>query len=444
MSKTNIYKKALLPVAIASIGLLANPVVAEDSKTLADAFKDGTVKLNFRTRYEDVDVNGYVTKDPVTEAIIDTTEDSDAVTVRSRITYTTAAYKGFTAQIEADNVSSLAGDYNDSVHGNEYGPAIDDPDGTDLNQAWIAYKYGDTNAKYGRQRILIDNQRFVGGVGWRQNEQTYDAFTIQNTSLTNTTIQVSYVNNVKRIFGDDASGGKSDTDSSTWLTNIAYNINDNNKVTLYSYNLDVEDAAGGVQWMNTDTVGIRLNGKCDSFSYQLEYANQEDGDKWVSHVGGSESTGYDADYGLAELNYAGDGFGLLAGYELLGTDMDDDTAKGFFVTPLATLHKFQGWADVFVQAARGNVNGGIEDVYFGASTKVAGIALKVVYHDFGSDESYGTDSSKVDDLGTELDLVATYKVNKNVTLQAKYADFETDTHTLKDTKKFWFTVNMNF
>ena len=108
-------------------------------------------------------------------------------------------------------------DYNSgggtSPNKGEY-PVIADPDGSDLNQMYFDYSSRlELEVSTGRQRILLDNQRFVGGVGWRQNEQTYDAFSVTTNALSNTTIFYSYVGQVRRIFGETVAGGSNNVDS---------------------------------------------------------------------------------------------------------------------------------------------------------------------------------------------------------------------------------------
>ena len=46
---------------------------------------------------------------------------------------------------------------------------VADPDGTEINQALLRYDHTKGNAVVGRQRINLDNQRFIGSVAWRQN-----------------------------------------------------------------------------------------------------------------------------------------------------------------------------------------------------------------------------------------------------------------------------------
>jgi len=74
-----------------------------------------------------------------------------------------------------------------------------DPEVTQLNQSILAYKNDSTTAKLGRQRIILDKARHVGNVGWRQNEQTFDAVSNVNTSIPYTTLTYAFLDNVHGI-----------------------------------------------------------------------------------------------------------------------------------------------------------------------------------------------------------------------------------------------------
>ena len=67
---------------------------------------------------------------------------------------------------------------------------------------------------------------------------------------------------------------------------------------------------------------------------------------------------------------------LKLGYELLGSD---DSKS--FSTPLATLHAFNGWADMFLATPAT----GLKDTYLSATTTLADIKLGAAYHDFRAD-----------------------------------------------------------
>ena len=76
----------------------------------------------------------------------------------------------------------------------------------------------------------------------------------------------------------------------------------------------------------------------NSNSYAVEYAHQSDA--------ANNPNSYSAGYLLLEGGIDTKTFGATLGYELLGADDGDTTPgainDGRFVTPLATLHKFQG------------------------------------------------------------------------------------------------------
>jgi hypothetical protein len=70
-----------------------------------------------------------------------------------------------------------------------------------------------------------------------------------------------------------------------------------------------------------------------------------------------------------------------AGSEFLSGDANKTGQS--YTTPLATLHKFNGWADQFL----GTPDDGLEDAYVKFSTKLADYKLTVMYHDFSAEDS---------------------------------------------------------
>jgi len=198
------------------------------------------------------------------------------------------------------------------------------------------------------------------------------------------------------------------------------------KVTAYAYLLDNNDVAG----FSTNTFGIRFEGKTEvadktKVLYEAEYANQTDA---------KDNAG---DYSVNYFHVAGgvgfEGATLKVGYESLGSD-NDGTAS--FKTPLATLHKFNGWADKFL----GTPAAGLEDFYISGAYKFGGAAkgLKAaaIYHKFTS--QFGDT-----DYGSELDLLLAYAINKNYSVAVKYADYNADTWSV-DTQKLWVTLGVKF
>ena len=125
---------------------------------------------------------------------------------------------------------------------------------------------------------------------------------------------------------------------------------------------------------------------------------------------------------------------MKVGYELLGSD---DGNYGFS-TPLATLHKFNGWSDQFLNTPKE----GLTDLYASVGGKVAGGKWAVIYHKFDADEA----SATVDDLGSEINAVYSKSFTKNYTAGIKLAAYSAgDTTAGKvDTDKIWVWLNAKF
>lgn len=381
---------------------------ASAAETLTGALTEGKAGLDFRLRYESVDQAGMA-------------EEATAMTLRSRLDYTTGSYQDITGFVQFDDVTAITDDYNDATglpSAKTNFPVVADPEGTEVNQAKLSYTgIEGTTITAGRQAVILDNARFVGNVGWRQNEQTYDGLTVVNTSLADTTIVYGYVTNVNRIFGEASSKG--DINTETHLFNVGYTGLGLGKLSAYGYFLDLVDAPAA----STSTLGMRFAGGAAvgegvKALYALEYATQSDYKDGAATI--------DADYNLIEGGLSVNGVTAKIGMEVLGAD------GSAFSTPLATAHAFNGWADKFL-ATPAN---GLEDTYIKVSTKLAGVKLVAAMHDYSADQGGAS-------YGDELNLLAAKKFGKNYTLLAKYASYSADTHGT-DTDKLWLMAQASF
>lgn len=391
------------------------------AESVSEAITKGEAHLNLRLRYESV-----------TEDQSAGENTGSALTLKSRLNFKTEAYYGLTAFLEMDDVSNFAGSSNDGVNGEISEPLIADPVGTELNQAFLAYKNWNTEFKYGRQRITLDNLRFVGHVAWRQNEQTYDALSVTNSSIDKLKLRYAHISNVNRIFGEASAVG--DMEMDTHLINANYSFAVGN-LAGYAYLLESDDNFAGFKRVNTDTYGVRWQGRAGAVAYNLEYATQKSS--------GDNPADYTADYMLAETNIDISPVVLGLGYEVLSAE-----DNGFFITPLATLFKFQGWTDSFVSRGLGNISEGIKDAYLTVSGAAYGLKWQLAYHDFSSDQDNATGGS---DLGSELGGVVG-KIWGFYSAELRYASYSAGDSspfndgdlTLIDTQKVWFTFTANF
>ena len=195
-----------------------------------------------------------------------------------------------------------------------------------------------------------------------------------------------------------------DFDSRSHLVNMSYDGLPSAKLRAYAYLLDLENAAG--EGASNDSFGLSVSGEAAvrkdlRLAYYAEYAYQTDA--------ASSPLDYRADYVHATLSGSLRETTVGAGYEMLGAG--DGVG---FQTPLATLHKFDGFADVFLKTP----TEGLIDRYAWVSLRaLLGTRLQVIYHDFSPEDARG-------DFGTEWDVVLSRKFGKNLEALAKYAGYD--------------------
>jgi len=408
----------LCGIAIGSLTLgLAGGAQAGDS--IGAALTGGKVNLDMRYRYENVDQDNAL-------------KNANASTLRTRLGYTTGSFYDISAMLEAENVALVGTDnYDSSVNGKIDHSRVLDPDTTEINQAYFGFAgLADTVVNLGRQRILLDNARWIGNVGWRQNEQTYDSFSLVNKSPADTQITYGYLSNANRFLGNDSPVG--DAGMESHIVNVTYSGLGIGTLTGYGYLLDFDadfqaklTGLAIPQFADAKTLGVRFTGShavndSAALLYTLEYAQQSDY---------ADSESFDADYLFAELGGTLSGITVKYGYELLGSDNGVSAVQ----SPLATLHAHNGWADTF---AGGTPLTGLIDQSLSAGTKLADVNLALVYHDYAADDGDA-------DYGTEWGFMASKTWEKMYTLGFKYAAYQADTLSV-DTDKLWLWGEVKF
>ena len=385
-----------LQLAVIAASLAANAHAA-GLGPIGGALGETKPIVDARVRYETVD------QTPLPE-------ESDADTLRLRLGFETGKAWNTSLLAEGEFVWPFDGDYREDngVGIDTAYPVVADPESYEVNRLHLTNtSLPGTTMTLGRQRIILDDQRFVGNVGWRQNEQTFDALRIVNKSLATLTVDVTYLDQVNRVFGPDSPQGRYEGDG--YLANVAYQL-PFGKLTGFGYVLDFEPisaakfkgltaaqaAALNPIRASTETFGVRFAGERPLSKFKLgyiaSYATQEDY--------GKNPFVFDLDYYLVELIGTYRQFSLAMGQEVL-----EGNGTVGFATPLATLHKFNGWADKFLTTPAN----GIDDRYASFGYLMKGVAMldtlsaTVAYHDYESER-------RAFDLGTEL----------NVQVQAKY------------------------
>ncbi|MBT8079097.1 MAG: alginate export family protein [Gammaproteobacteria bacterium] len=382
--------------------------------TLVDAITGGNAQLAFRYRYEHVSQD---TSD----------DDANASTLRVRLNYETGAWQNWSGLAEFDYIGHLlVRDFNTGAGtspGRTQYPVVADPKGADLNQLYLDYAASERlQLRLGRQRILLDNQRFVGGVGWRQNEQTYDGISLTYDEADRFSVFYSYVGRVNRIFGERSAAGKNSVHAQLLHGNVS--INADWKVVPYVYYIDNDD----VPAFSTATAGARLSGHVPAGDSKLavtaEFATQSDA--------ANAPLSYRASYWHASLGYdVTKAVSVAIGFESLGGNQNN--AGEQFRTPLATLHAFQGWADQFLATP----DAGVNDTYARLGWQFAAWKLTAIYHDFRAQDGGAR-------WGSELDVSVARKLGDRYGLLLKAALFSADEPPFSDVSKLWLQLTAGF
>ena len=406
-------KKSLVLSAGMAIGSIAGPAWAQEGPLPPVAVAQGVTidpMVAARLRYETVDQDNGL-------------DDAEALTARLRAGVEIKA--GIFAMLaEAEGTLALVDDYNDTLpfNGVEPFPVIADPETLELNRLQLSVMRDGNGATIGRQRIVLDDARFVGNVGWRQNEQTFDAVRGQ-ADIGPVALDATYAISQRTIFGVDSPNEHFDGDF-VFLNGGVEIAGIDAKAFAYLIDYDERIAFSSQTYGLRASADINLPG-LSAVKAEASVATQSDY--------GANPADYTAPYYSARLGASVAGFGVTAGYEELGSD--DGVAA--FQTPMATLHAFNGWADIFLTTPAF----GVRDYYvtlgrrFGGIRLLPGLNANVTYHLFDSD--FGNR-----DLGSEWDASLGFKAGP-VALLAKYANYDAETFAV-DTEKFWLQAEISF
>jgi hypothetical protein len=374
-----------------------------------------TPLLDARARYEAVDQG---------------TLNGDALTLRLRAG-AQASLGNFSLLAEGEGTLALDKGYNAfpfPLQGEkQWRPdraVVADPENLELNRLQLQYKAGKNTVTVGRQRINLDDQRWVGSVAWRQNEQTFDAARGE-VQLGPVAADVTYAISQRTIFGEDA-GPRTALDGDFLFAGLASKLGPI-QGKLFAYLLDYDApffiANSSQTWGGILSGSVPLDGT-RKLNLRASYGRQSD------H--GDNPFDYAADYWSFESGSRIAGFDVTAGWEKLGSN------RGRAVqTPMATLHKFNGWADLFLTTPAS----GLEDAYVTVGRKfdevklVRGLSAMLAFHQF---------DSAIGDIeyGTEWDASLSFKLGK-VGLLLKYASYDAKGFGT-DTRKLWLQTEWAF
>lgn len=390
---------------MACLSLAVSEVHADDSSTdvLTDAIKNGKATIQIRPRAEWVDDDGAPKTDP-----------AKAITVRTILGYKTAPIEGISVYGEVMDVSALDDNYNvNYVQPNAKYATVSDPEVTTVHQLYLS-GYG---VKLGKQRLIVNNSRFIGDVDWRQDGQMFTAATYEKAKLLSwLDVQAAYATKVSLVDDQTAS-------IKLPMVNLKAHTPFGANVTLFLAAIEGREAIGQQALeANFDTTKsraydvLRVDGRKSNVLYDFSYGRQRD------YADGSPTVVPHAGYSDIQLGYVLGPLTVRVQQEVLG--------RGF-QTPLATLHSFNGWADRFLVTPTNGLND--RNIQFYSTVKT--IDLVAAYHVFTEDAGNRK-------FGEEVDLSAGKKFNPHWSALIKFASYHGDGEVTTPASQFAYGQNV--
>ena len=363
-------QKTISSASLLALSVMSGSAFADITQQVEDALnfyhygKNGAIKVDLNYRYENVDQD------------LGPQKTANANTARLRAGLLSPVFHGLQGYAEYEGNLAMQEDFNSLRNNRTAYSTVADPEKSELNQLWLSYAgIPDTLIKGGRQRIKLDDDRFIGNVGWRQMETTFDSVLIthNNQQIYGLTVNAGYIGNVQTF--------TSTTENiEAPILNVNYKVGDYGNLVGYGYWLDYTE---------------RENYEKSSQTYGLRMTNfQKPGDTFkISDNYGLVYTAewsYQEDYGHGATPYQAHRYNVMGGFTAYNFTfqgaMEQLNGKGLnktFDTPLGTNHAFQGWADLFLVTP----NNGIRDVFGTVHTTLdrGNVILSGVYHDFTDD-----------------------------------------------------------
>lgn len=347
--------------------------------------------------------------------------DATALTFAARFGYEVEPFRRLSFLVEGEGIAQLTDNYTDTVRVIPGRPTVADPEDIQLNRAQARYTFAEGgSATLGRQRIVYDDARFVGNVIFRQNEQTFDAASLDWKVNSDVRVRYAYIDRVNRIFGGESAVGVFRSDShvaqSDWQTTSL------GQISAFVTALDFQNSPGDSQL----TYGLRWSRPFKSGAWRAKF--EVDAARQQDYRGNTAE--FDVHYGKAKATLGKGDIDFAVASEWLQGD-----GGVSFQTPLATLHAFQGFADVFLRTPPE----GLRDINLGLTWKPGefpvgdSFSLLLRGHIF-------TDDSGAALFGREFDALARLQLKKWLAFELRGAVFDGADPRFADRTRLWFAV----
>ena len=399
------------PVFAQDFGPQDNAVETQNASNILDKIK---FSADFRLRYQSVDVEG---GEP----------NGDALTLRAFGTAQANLGHGFSVLGEVEAIAALVDDFNDGTDLIPDSAFIPDPEGVAINRLKLVSEIiPKTRVSLGRQRIALNDWRFIGSFAFRQNDQTFDALRVETRAFDfgNDTgvLDVGVFDQVNRPLGPDNPIGT--FTGTSWYANYGVTT-PIGRLVGFHYDFALNTPEGDD---STATTGARLLGRLHSPDFGVIW----EGSYAVQKDNRDNPNEFELDYWLGSLRLEPKEWVFMLRGEELGAQ-DGQSLQ----TPLASLHRFSGLADQFIITPPD----GLRDLSFLVERKLGQIGpferVKIGAHahqfkDAGGDLTYGT----------ELDLTLSARVGKAL-ISLEHARYEADNFS-EDTRSTVVSLSYAF
>lgn len=414
--------KLLKTLSLSIIGLVSTGAMAQEFSS----------DIQIRPRYEYT--NGFGT------LLTPTTSHTSFVGQRTRINLNYGDEK-LKVKVALQNVRTWG-------NVNTLGNISTDKNGVALYEGWAQYSFTNKwSTKIGRQLISYDNQRIIGGLDWANQGRSFDAALIKYKG-DKSQLDLGFALNADSE-GKVAPSTPFATDFKdmqyAWYHTSIKKLG----VSLLALNLgrEYQKAPLDIETNYSQTFGTYANYAGKKVTFDFSFYGQ------TGKIGINEVSAWET---AANLGYAfSPKFKATLGYEFLsGKDQNSTSTVVKSFNPIfGTNHAFNGFMDYFYVGNHAN-SVGLQDVTLKLDFPIKKVNLSVAPHLFYAPNKVFAGAVEQDSyLGTEVDLTAVYKANKDITLIAGYSQmFASETMValkggtgLKDTTNNWayLMVNIN-
>jgi len=287
-------------------------------------------------------------------------------------------------------------------------------------EAWANIELGKNyTTKIGRQMISYDDQRIMGAVGWAQQARTHDAFLIKHKSDALTfDIGLAYNQDYSHPTGFVSTGNTYNTTGFFSYKTMQYlwanKKWDNFSASALILNNGFQKITGGQGDGTYDltTYGTHIKTNIAGVGLTINAYGQSGKNPGGAKIKSAYLASIDGTLKISDVVTLGAGFETISGNDLTSTN------NSAFFPIFGTNHKFNGFMDYFYVGNHA-YSQGLNDIHISSVFKLnKKTTLLAKALNFSTSENLASGETK---LGTEIDLVLTYKLKPAVTFQVGYS-----------------------